>query len=215
MSFLETIPSNWQQPALALFIILDEFGAEVTRDVYQFITSPGSARGTLETSLSLHLDLDNHELRILSGQEHPGPCCQINGEEFDRSRSQSARLIEGNLDLIQQVIDKALHDLRNHENLIKAGYGSGLPPSLYVFLLADLKEPASAGALIPLIGQLSDSLSNDPYASLLLFLDVAQFPWAVPADNATALVKAAQTQWRHAEAQIAHALQTLDAALAS
>lgn len=77
---------------------------------------------------------------------------------------------------VRSAIVGALRELRTHERLAAAGLAAAMAPPLDVYLLADLTDPAAAGAMPPLGLLLQDILAQEPDGVGHLLLSTAAFP---------------------------------------
>lgn len=90
---------------------------------------------------------------------------------------------------IREVIENALHNLRSHQILLKAGLGDQNIMPLDVILLADLADPTSA-ALVPLMLLIQSLLVHQPGSQSHLLLKTAVFSPTNEEQKAKAMVYA-------------------------
>lgn len=94
------------------------------------------------------------------------------GEErraaFQRAARQAKALLS--------ALEIALHRARDHERLIAAGWEGARDVPVDVYMLADCKEPESAGVLLPLFSILRETMARDLLSQAYLLLNIAVFP---------------------------------------
>jgi predicted transglutaminase-like cysteine proteinase len=79
-------------------------------------------------------------------------------------------------DQIRSSMNAAFHEIRAHEHMIRIDMDRDLVKPVNLFLVADLVNPFTAAALLPLAFLLSDICKTSPNTQGYLLLNVAVFP---------------------------------------
>lgn len=92
------------------------------------------------------------------------------------SRSEVFESFVNEQEKVKLILSDKLNQMMEHSRLIDAGItGESMVP-FNIFLLADGKDPAGGGQLIPIIVLLLDKLSNFDFAKLHIILNISTFP---------------------------------------
>jgi hypothetical protein len=171
-------PTTASQPTTALIVSLDPFGAAVSLDACSKISRLQAPQTALTSCLFLSYNQDDGFVLAAqwTGVEQSLPFC---------SRQAAYQAFLENASAIRRALNAALHNLRSHERLIRAGVSRQPVVPLDIFVLADLTDPLSSGVLLPILSMLQDILSSEPYGMGHLLLSTALFPAAAnPAGQA-------------------------------
>ena len=83
-----------------------------------------------------------------------------------------------NIESLKIGIEQALYDIRSHELLIKAGWAEEYDVPVNIYLIADIKDPFAAGAILPISCLLQDITENSNLCKAHALFNTAVFPRA-------------------------------------
>jgi hypothetical protein len=164
--------SSHATPSLAVVLALDDFGHRLASEL-QTALQQDYPRLALLTICSAVNWQDPMALRLA-----PVPALDLFQPEAQRLPDQSQ--IWANLQdpahPLRRDLSAALHNLRAHQRLLKAGLHGRPDLDLDIYVLADLTQAGSAWLLPPLLALLGAIFRSEPTAMLHALLSVAHFP---------------------------------------
>ena len=160
-------------PTPALVLVLDQLGFDMAADVEAIFLNGDSRRAAVTRFLALTYDTQDG-LALTPVQEvaarNPAP----------DTRREACQVIIDHAASLRAGLEAELRDLHTHQRLAQAGLGSVVAPPLDVFLVADLTDPSSSGAALPLAYLVQDLVTRQAEGKGHLLLSTASFE---PADG--------------------------------
>ena len=172
-------------PTPAIVIAVGAFAVTTTTHIRNIYLRSGQKRRQVTNFFSVSKN-DTGYLNLLPLDTEIPPV-----DSLDKGESQPAHIyrqsifgeIVKNLGTLKLSLEQALHDIYNHESLVKAGWGEKYNVPINIYLLADLKEPYAAGVILPLIHLLHNISENSTLCNVNVLLNTAVFPPPVDKPN--------------------------------
>lgn len=155
-------------PTPGLVVAVGALGTRIAADVQTIFLRGDPRRAAATTFLTLQFAGAGGQAALVERAE-PQEAAPLLPQEACRQVAVAAAGL-------RSAIVGALRELRTHERLAAAGLDEVMAPPLDVYLVADLTDPAAAGALPPLSLLLQDILAQEPDGVGHLLLSTAAFP---------------------------------------
>lgn len=168
--------SKHARPFPAIVIAVGTSTIELTRQV-QRIYLRGDTRRTMAVAFYQLLP-DEASKPILSELDaaYPAAPQQETASEYLVSRRKALLAAISEANQIKPKLESILHEQRTQERLVSTGWGDKYEIPLNVFILGDMKDPWTAGILLPLTAILNEVFATTRLCRAHLLLDVAVFP---------------------------------------
>jgi len=181
---VNTKVSDISLPIPSAVIVVGDTLLQVAQQVRNIYFRGDHRRGVVTNFFHLRIH-NNNEIQfqrlengvgIKDGEDIEGQ--EVINDDIDPAtiRRSTAQLGINKAEELHTYLERILHDLRIHERLVESGWAEIYNVPVNFFLIADARDPISAGLLIPLLCKLQEVVASTSLCQIHLLTSVAVFP---------------------------------------